>query len=144
MTVTQLINEACGESLQGTVRQATTELASVEAGCKVHWLFRPSIVDLETGMHGLRWLIARLLSEANAFTPQTGMTSHEIISKVRAVNGFDKYPNATIYQNLSVVMFRSKQVCKARLSRKQSLFRTAPGCKRSVLVWHLPTEQASA
>lgn len=137
MTVTQLINEACGESLQGEVRQAATELASVEAGCGVHTLFRPSMVDLETGMHGLRWFIVRLLKEHNANNPANGLTAYEIICKLRQCNGFDKYPDATLYQNLSVVLKRSGEVSKQLLTRKQSRTRCNPDCKRSVFVWFL-------
>lgn len=104
MTVTQLTNSVCGEYLQNNVRQASNELASVQAGCNVHTLFRPSIVDLETGLHGIRWTIARILTE------QGEMTTAQVCSFVRSVNGFDKYPDKTILHNLSHVMAQAGQV----------------------------------
>lgn len=154
MTVTQLINEACGESLQGEIRQATQELASVEAGCNIHWLFRPSVVDTETGMHGLRWLIARILLEAEAIHPQApysdgtpfelrkvyiakSLTTEEITSKVRSINGFDKYPDSTIIQNLSVVMRESGQVASIQMTSREDNKRE---CKRPRLAWYLIAE----
>ncbi len=137
MTVTQLINSIQGESLNGNIRQTSTELASVEAGCGVHWLFRPSMVDTETGMHGLRWFVIRLLNEVNATSKENGLTAWEIICKLRQCNGFDKYPDTTLYQNLSIVLKRSGQVAKAPLSRRESRNRCNPRCKRSVAVWFL-------
>src|SRR6266568_1188796 len=107
MQIESLINEACGEKLQGVIRQNSTEQNSVLAGCKVHFLFRDHIVDLETGKHGIRWLIARILTEAQAVFPKYsgeyrnvyvayGLTTDQIISKVRAVFGADRYPDKTI------------------------------------------------
>ena len=104
MTVTQLTNSVCGEYLQNNVREASMELASVQAGCKVAYLFRPSVVDLETGMHGIRWLIARILTEKGE------LTTAQICAFVRSVNGFDKYPDKTILHNLSHVMTQSGEV----------------------------------
>ena len=104
MTVTELTNSVCGKSLQNNVRTASMELASVQAGCQVHTLFRPSVVDLETGMHGIRWLIARILAEKGE------MTTAQICAFVRSVNGFDKYPDKTILHNLSHVMAQAGQV----------------------------------
>lgn len=109
MTVTQLTNSVCGAELQNVIRQTATELASVQAGCKVAYLFRPSVVDVETGMHGIRWLIARILTE------QGEMTTAQICSFVRSVNGFDKYPDKTILHNLSHVMTQSGEVASRTL-----------------------------
>jgi hypothetical protein len=110
MTVIQLTNSVCGAELQNNVRQAATELASVQAGCKVHTLFRPSVVDLESGKHGVRWLIARILTEIGATKRNGAVTAKTVIDFVRAINGPDKYPPHTIRQNLSVVMKRAGQV----------------------------------
>lgn len=145
MTINQLINEVAGAELQASVRQATGELASVQAGCGVHTLFRPSVVDLETGRNGLRWLIARILQEAGAEHPKyngsfrnvyvaTGLTVDEIISRVRACNGFDKYPNSTIEDNLYVVMQRAGQVGKVSRTSREDSNRT---CNRPRAVWYL-------
>ena len=145
MTINQLINEVAGAELQASVRQATGELASVQAGCGVHTLFRPSVVDLETGRKGLRWLIARILKEAGAEHPKyngafrnvyvaTGLTVDEIICKVRACNGFDKYPDSTIQDNLYVVMQRAGQVGKVSRTSREDAKRT---CNRPRCVWYL-------
>ena len=148
MTITQLTNTVCGAELQSNVRQAATELASVQAGCGVNTLFRPSVVDLESGKHGIRWLIARILTEAQAVFPRYageyrnvyvayGLTTEQICSRVRAANGFDKYPDKTIIQNLSVVMARSNQSASIQLTGKEDADRN---CKRPRRKWYLLAE----
>lgn len=148
MTINQLINEVAGAEFQTSVRQAATELASVQAGCGVHTLFRPSVVDLETGRNGLRWLIARILKEAGAEHPKynaktqafrnvyvaTGLTKDAIVKRVRACNGFDKYPDSTIEDNLYVVMQRAGQVDKVTRTSREDSKRT---CQRPRCVWYL-------
>ena len=148
MTVTQLTNSVCGAELQDNIRQAATELASVQAGCNVHSLFRPSAVDVQSGKHGIRWLIARILTEAQAVFPRYagdfrnvyvayGLTTADIIRKVRAANGFDKYPDKTIADVLSVVMTRSNQVASVQLSNREDSNRE---CKRPRRKWYLLAE----
>ena len=146
MTVTELTNEACGAGLQGSVRQATSELASMEAGCKVHWIFRPSMVNLATGMHGVWPFIAETLTRAGAVVrpaqvtngevvgeAETGLTTDEIISAIRQANGADKYPDATIRQNLSVVLRRRGQVAARRMTTTEDCNRD---CKPTRLRWY--------
>jgi hypothetical protein len=128
MTVTQLINEACGADLQGTMRATIQETNSVLAGCNVHYLFRGSVIDLETGKNGVRWLIVRLLHEAQAEFPKFngqdyrniylsyGLTSEDIIDRIRAINGSDKYPDQTILDNLSDVLIPSGEVGSIRMT----------------------------
>jgi hypothetical protein len=128
MTVSQLISEACGESLQGDIRASVAANNSVLAGCNVHWLFRGSIVDLETGMHGIRWTILRILSQA----ADKGMTTAEVIAAVRLANGADKYPDRTILHNLGVVLTRAGQVVGIR----QPVTR-ADGSKTSRKFWYV-------
>jgi len=152
MTVTQLINQACGQELQNVVRQTAQELASVQAGCKVHWIFRPSIVDLESGMHGLRHTLVRIFQEADAVLPRAprsdsqpfefrnvyvakGLTSDAIISKLRAINGFDKYPDKTVLDNLCTVL--KGQVASVQLTSAEDKNRP---CKRPRKVWYLIAE----
>ena len=152
MTVTQLINEACGASLQNEIRTTAQELASVQAGCNVHWIFRPSIVDLETGMHGIRHTLVRILQESDAVLPLAphsdttpfefrnvylakGLTTDEIANKFRAINGFDKYPNRTIADNLSTVL--KGIVASVQMTSKEDLNRT---CKRPRVKWYLIAE----
>jgi hypothetical protein len=138
----------CGAELQNNIRQAATELASVQAGCNVNSLFRPSAVDVETGKHGIRWLIARILTEAQAVFPLYsgefrnvyvgyGLTTSDIICKVRSINGFDKYPDKTIADVLSVVMTRSQQVASIQLSNREDRNRD---CKRPRRKWYLLAE----
>jgi hypothetical protein len=145
MTIMQLTNEVCGVSLQNHIRQASTELASVQAGCKINSLFRPSVVDCETGKHGIRWLIARILSENNAILPvyagnfrnvylNIGMTTDSICAKVRQINGFDKYPDKTIIHNLSEVMTKSGQVSSLKMTASEDVTRTS---KRPRKLWYL-------
>jgi hypothetical protein len=70
MTTEQLTNSPCGAELQSELRSSVAANNSIEAGCNVHWLFRGSVVDLATGKHGIRWLIARILTEAQAVFPE--------------------------------------------------------------------------
>jgi hypothetical protein len=170
MTVTQLTNTICGESLQSNVRQTSVELASVQAGCGVHSLFRPSYTDLETGMHGIRWLIARILTQRETVLPVaprhdnkpfefrnvyigSGMTTEEICKAVRLAYCDDKYPLATIEQNLSVVMRKAGQVRSIQMTSEEDSERNSfdnrqwriangrhPICKRSRHKWYLVAE----
>ena len=128
MNVIDLTNEACGADLQGTIRSTVQETNSVLAGCNVHYLFRGSIDDLETGKNGVRWLIVRLLREAQAEFPKFdgvnyrnvsvayGLTSEDIIDRIRAINGADKYPDQTILDNLSDVLIPSGEVGSVRMN----------------------------
>ncbi len=148
MTVNSLISNPIGTELQNPVRSAIAETNSVLTGCSVPSLFHASCVDLETGKHGIRWLIARILSEASAVFPKFngnfrniylayGLTTDEIIGKVRQVNGFDKYPDKTIRDNLSIVMFRSRHVDCVQMTSAEDDSRS---CKRPRVKWYLVTE----
>ena len=177
MTVSQLINEVCGTELQVSVRSTVQETNSVLAGCKVHYIFRGSIVDLETGKNGLRWLIVRILKDAQAEFPRFnhegykhaieagneagnssadeeffrpiylsyGLTSEDIIDRIRAINGADKYPDQAILDVLSTVLAdevdsirmsnsedsdrNSKANQARRLARGKSPIARSPRCK---------------
>lgn len=146
MTITELTNEVAGAELQGIVRQAITENNSVLSGCKVHYLFRGSAVNLETGKHGIRWLIAQILEQAQAVFPvyageyrniyiQYGLTTEDIVSKVRSINGFDKYPDKTISDYLDHEM--KGQVGKIRMTKNEDCNRT---CKVPRNKWYLIAE----
>jgi len=121
MTVTQLINEACGESLQGELRESICANNAVAAGCKVHWIFRGSMIDLETGMHGVRWAIMRILTQA----ADTGLTTEEIIDAIRNANGGDKYPDETIAHNLTNVLEKSGQIVGVQRSNAEDCDRNS-------------------
>ena len=127
MNVIDLTNEACGADLQGTIRSTVQETNSVLAGCNVHYLFRGSIVDLETGKNGVRWLIVRILREAQAEFPKFngnfrpvylayGLTSETIIDRIREINGADKYPDQTILDNLTDILAKSGEVDSIRMN----------------------------
>jgi hypothetical protein len=149
MTTLELINEPVGTALQNTVRQNITENNSVLAGCNVHFLFRGSAIDLQSGKHGIRWLIARILTEAQAEFPrfngqdnrslyvQYGLTTDQIISQVRSVNGFDKYPDKTIADYLSVIMTKDNQIASVQMSNREDRNRN---CKRPRRKWYLIAE----
>lgn len=150
MTTNQLTNQPAGVELQAPVNQAITENNSVLAGCNVHFLFRGSRVNLETGKNGIRWLIAEILTEAQAIFPEYsgqfrnvylayGLTTEEIISKVRSVNGFDKYPDHTIEQYLSVIMTGDKQVARIQMTGREDRPRL---CKKPRCKWYLLPAQA--
>lgn len=130
MTVTQLTNEAVGQSLNSQLRKSIGENNSVLAGCNVHWLFRNSCIDLQTGRHGIRWLIYRILSENQAVFPRYNgqyrnvyinfsLTTQQIIDRVRAHNGFDKYPDKTILHYLGVIMSRDGQIASLRMTKEE-------------------------
>ena len=109
MTVEQLTNLACGESLQGAITEAINANNSVMAGCNVHFLFRGCLIDNLTGMHGLRWAIMRVLQSA----PDTGLTCEEIRDIIRSspeCAALSKYPCQTYSDNLCTVLTEAGQV----------------------------------
>ena len=113
MTITSLIRVAAGaDKFQAPVRSAICENNSVLAGFQVPWIFRGSMVDLQSGMHGIRWAIARILTQA----ADRGLTTEEIIDAIRNTNGGDKYPDETIWHNLKQVMEKAGQVVSVQRS----------------------------
>lgn len=166
MTTLELTNTPCGTELQSTVKQAAQERNSVLAGCNVHWLFRDSWTDLETGQHGIRWLLARILAQNNSIAPkfnselydelkangasnetidratyrtariEKGLTTEAIIERVRACNGSDKYPDQTIRDYLGGIMTKDNQVEGIQLSNKEDKNRPKKD-KRPRKIWYL-------
>lgn len=156
MTVIELTNTASesGKAFADNVRTMAQELASVQAGFEVHSLFCPSVVDLETGKHGIRHLIERILKQVQAHFKRAprkdnlpfpnrnvyvayGLPTSEIISAVRAANGFDKYPDKTIYDVLCSVMEKDNEVSSVQLTNAEDCNRS---CKRPRKVWYLIAE----
>ena len=142
-----ITTEPKGAELQAPVNQAITETNSVLAGCNVHYLFRGSRVNLETGRNGIRWLIAEILLAAQmgkAYVEYSGnlrkgylafsLTTEQICERVRAINGFDKYTNHTIEQYLSRYMVKDKQVGKIQMTNEEDFDRT---CNRPRCKWYL-------
>lgn len=137
MTTTKQIDNA--------IKEQGAALASVCAGIGAASIFRPHWVDSETGLHGVRWLIARILTEAGAVHPKfdgafrevytrTSMTTADIIAKVREANGFNRYPDKTILDVLSTVMTQDEQVGSIQLTGAEDAGRT---CRRPRKVWYL-------
>lgn len=140
-----ITTEPKGAELQAPVNQAVTETNSVLAGCNVHFLFRGSRVNLETGRNGIRWLIAEILADAQAVFPKFdgnfrniylsyGLTTEQIIERVQAINGKDKYPPHTIAQYLSRYMVKDQQVARIQMTTNEDSDRDClkPRCK-----WYL-------
>jgi len=103
MTITELTNTACGESLQGNVCAAINETNSVLAGCGVHFIFRGSTIDNVTGLQGLRWAITRVLTQAGP----AGMFAEQIMDIIRNspdCAALNKYPDQTFSDNLCTVL----------------------------------------
>lgn len=107
--------------------------------------FRPHVVDVSTGKHGIKNLIAKILKQRNAVVPvqavandsifrpmaiRLGLFTHEIIAAVREDFGFNRYPDSTIKMYLSV--FETERMfCKVQLTGIEDDSRTCarPRCK---------------
>lgn len=149
MTATQIQNAPVGIEFQPAIRQMASELASIQAGCDVHTLFRPSWTDNETGVHGVRGLVSRILSQAGAclvrwngaaetrpFYVQAGLKTDDIIGAIRSANGFDKYPDKAILDRLTQFT-REGWIGAVQLRSSEDKERKS---KRPRKVWHLITE----
>jgi hypothetical protein len=109
MTINQLTNAPKGAELQSSLVESIDATNSVLAGCNVHFLFRGSTIDNQTGLQGLRWAIMRVLSQA----ADTGLTCEEIIDIIRSSPTFavaHKYPGQTYADNISNVLIPAGQV----------------------------------
>lgn len=136
-------------AVAGCIRQARQEVASVEAGAGVAIQLRAGWIDTETGIHGLRGLVLRILSEAGcAFLPFTGinresyvchaMRSDELVRRIRQINGWDKYPTKGILDRL-LVFVHDGWLGKIQLTNSEDPY-PARGCKRPRTVYFLHTE----
>lgn len=134
-------------AVAGCIRTANQEIASVEAGAGVAIQLRAGWVDTETGIHGLRGLVLRILSEAGCrFLPFTGanregyvfhaMRTDEIVARIRSVNGWDKYPAKAIVDRL-LVFQKEGWLGGIQLTSVEDCERD---CKRPRKVWFLHTE----
>jgi len=92
-------------------------------------VYRNHYVNVKTGVNGIENLVIDILQNNNAVfaadvatTPLRNMAIaqsmfiSEIIEAVREQFGFDRYPDATIYTVVSVLMFKSGLVGKITLS----------------------------
>ena len=123
MNIIKLQNAVVGAELQAPVRATVCETNSMLAGCNVHWIFRGSMIDLETGMHGVRHAITRIMRANRADCAERAMTADDIIIAIRACNGGDKYPDQTIRDNLCTVL--ADEVTSIQLSNEADSNRNA-------------------
>ena len=92
-------------------------------------VYRNHYVNVKTGINGIENLVIDILQNNNAVfakdiaaTPLRNMAISqamfisEIIDEVRKQFGFDRYPDATIYTVVSVLMIKSGLVGKITLS----------------------------
>ena len=102
---------------------------NIFADKKVPLVYRNHYVNVKTGVNGIENLVIDILQNNNAVfakdiaaTPLRNMAISqamfisEIIDEVRKQFGFDRYPDATIYTVVSVLMFKSGLVGKIALS----------------------------
>lgn len=122
------MNEPAGSFLSPAIKQATAEAASVQSGCNVHTLFRPSYTNTATGRHGIRHLIVEILADNPA-----GLTTAEIMAEGWRRYTAEKYPETTYIQNLSNVMHEVEPVAVRRNG----------GRGRPRNVWRLTAEETA-
>jgi hypothetical protein len=96
---------------------------------EVPFVYRNHYVNTKTGVNGIENLIVDILQNNNAVFAKDvaasplrnmaicqAMFISEIIASVRKQFGFDRYPDATIYTVVSVLMVKSGLVSKIALS----------------------------
>lgn len=97
-------------------------------------VFQTHVFNVETGKHGIKHLIAEILTEAEAVFPEgaegtelrpiviaASMLADDIKAEVerRFSAGSTRYPYATVHQYLSVFMVREGMVCKFQMTAKE-------------------------
>ena len=101
--------------------------------------FRTHYVNIATGANGIELLIASILENKNAVNVNgvestalrnvaiktSSMFASDIIAAVRKQFGFDRYPDATVFQYLSVNMVRNGTVGKIKLSNVEDKNRSS-------------------
>ena len=120
--------------LTGTLQTTNNVLASVNT----ELAFRTHYVNAATGAQGIADLISSILTGNGAYFPANiaatslrgiaiakCLTVNQVIAAVRQTFGADRYPDATIYQYLSVVMFKRGIVGKIKLSNVEDKNRPA-------------------
>ena len=102
---------------------------NIFADKQVPFVYRNHYVNVKTGVNGIENLVIDILQNNNAvFTKDIAATGlrkmaisqslyiSEIIEQVRSQYGFDRYPDATIYTVVSVLMIKSGLVGKIAMS----------------------------
>jgi len=116
-------------SLAAGIIDNAMENNNLFADAQVPFVYRNHYVNAKTGVNGIENLIIDILTNNNAVfakdvaaTPLRNMAISqslyisEIIEHVRNSFGFDRYPDATIYTVISVLMLKSGIVGKIALS----------------------------
>ena len=112
-------------------------------------VFMPHVFNMHTGKHGIKNLIAEILTERGAVFPKgieltefrkvataASMFASEIIDEVQArfTAGTTRYPYETIHLYLSVFMFRSGMIGKIKLTNAEDKPRS---CFKPRIKWYL-------
>jgi hypothetical protein len=118
------------------------EGCSLLSGLTVQYTFRPHVtVSIDSGEHGIKHLIAKILIDSGCVCDASesnrevlivnSMTSEEIISNVRTMFGWDRYPDNTIHMYVSVFMIREGMVGKFRMTKDEDSERKCkvPRCR---------------
>ena len=121
-----------GQEFQADLTENARATASVMAGMEVPLAFRPHLADLETGRHGIKWLIVRILRECGAVLDSNGqpekiVTSAYVAHKVSQVIGPDRYTYQSVKQYLSSTLIKLGLVGKITFSNGADSRRS---CKR--------------
>ena len=121
-----------GQEFQAELTENARATASVMAGMEIPFPFRPHLADLQTGRHGIKWLIVRILRECGAVAnsqgqPEKVVTSAYIAHKVSKVIGPDRYTYQSVKQLLSSQLINCGLVGKIQLSNGADSNRS---CKR--------------
>ena len=142
MTTLQLTSVPQGKEFAPALERQASAMRSMQRGLKIHYTFRPHKVDPETGWHGIRGLIVRILTQARCIAPRhdgdllgdsrgeyitRSMLADDIIAKVResGIPALDRYPDQTIRQYLSHDLYRDGTVGKFPAMRGE--FQTRAG-----------------
>lgn len=142
MKTIELTNIPTGKEFNAAIRRSASALASTQTGLRIHKLFNPHHVDTETGEHGIRGAIRRILTQAGCIAPRhTGelegenrkayiakaMLADNIIAAYRGMGmpAADRYPDQTVRQVLSHDFYHDGTVGK--FEAKQGEFERRPG-----------------
>ena len=97
-------------------------------------VFQTHVVNVETGKHGIKHLIAEILTAAEAVFPEgaengelrpivlaSAMLASEVKDEVerRFSAGSTRYPYSTVHQYLSVFMVKEKMIAKVQMTKDE-------------------------
>lgn len=155
MSETTKVNEAA-KRLCSNVLESGKDANNVMTVAGIPSVFQTHVFNVETGKHGVKHLIAEILTEAGAVFPEgientefrpvavaASMKAEDIKAAVdrHFAAGSSRYPYATVHQYLSVFMFKEGMICKFQLTSKEDNGRT---CRKPRTCYYLkqPATQA--